>query len=107
MAYAFLDAIWQTFCYYTMGAMSNNPRKLAYYAGFYKSVQAVGATVVSKLDGDKAPISALYGSSWGLMAAGLVCALPVYIWRLHDTEMSEDESDGGSEKVDGKLSAVE
>lgn len=90
-----------------MGAMTNNPRKLAYYAGFYKSVQAVGATVVSKLDGDKAPISAIYGSSWGLMAAGLVCALPVYIWRLHNTEVSENDSDEGSAKVDTKLSPTE
>lgn len=107
MAYAFLDAIWQAFCYYTMGALSNNPRKLAYYAGFYKSVQAVGATVVSKLDGDKAPISAIYGSSWGLMAAGLLCALPVYIWRMHDTELSEAELEGDSVKVDDKSSTVE
>lgn len=106
MAYAFLDAIWQAFCYYTMGALSNNPRKLAYYAGFYKSVQAVGATVVSKLDGDKAPISALYGSSWGLMAGGLLCALPVYVWRLHDTEAAEESEQGGEEVV-SKSSAVE
>lgn len=50
MAYGLLDSLWQVFCYYTMGAMSNDPRKLAYYAGFYKSIQAVGATTISKLD---------------------------------------------------------
>lgn len=50
MAYGMLDSLWQVFCYYTMGAMSNDPRKLAYYAGFYKSIQAVGATTISKLD---------------------------------------------------------
>lgn len=50
MAYGFLDALWQTYCYYTMGALTNDPRKLAYYTGFYKSIQAIGATVISKLD---------------------------------------------------------
>jgi hypothetical protein len=50
MSYGLLDSLWQVFCYYTMGAMSNDPRKLAYYAGFYKSIQAVGATAISKLD---------------------------------------------------------
>jgi len=50
MSYGMLDSLWQVFCYYTMGAMSNDPRRLAYYTGFYKSIQAVGATAISKLD---------------------------------------------------------
>jgi hypothetical protein len=50
MLYGFLDAIWQTYCYYTMGALTNDPEKLAYYSGFYKSIQAAGAAIVSSLD---------------------------------------------------------
>ena len=50
MAYGSTDALWQVFCYYTMGAMSNDPRKLAYYAGFYKSIQSLGQIVISRLD---------------------------------------------------------
>jgi len=50
MCYGLLDSLWQVFCYYTMGAMTNDPFKLAYYVGFYKSIQAVGATTISKLD---------------------------------------------------------
>lgn len=34
--YGFLDAAWQTYAYWLMGALSNDPRKLAYFAGFYK-----------------------------------------------------------------------
>lgn len=29
-----LDAMWQTTAYWIMGAMSNDPAKLAYFAGF-------------------------------------------------------------------------
>lgn len=50
IAYGALDSIWQSFCYYTMGSLTNDPRKLAYYTGFYKSVQALGAAAISKLD---------------------------------------------------------
>ena len=34
--YGLLDAAWQTYAYWLMGALSNDPRKLAYFAGFYK-----------------------------------------------------------------------
>ena len=34
--YGVLDAAWQTYAYWIMGALSNDPRKLAYFAGFYK-----------------------------------------------------------------------
>ncbi|KAJ9499751.1 hypothetical protein H2202_004741 [Exophiala xenobiotica] len=91
MSYGLLDSLWQVFCYYTMGAMSNDPRKLAYYAGFYKSIQAVGATAISKLDAEKVSFHINFGTSWGLMAGGLVIALPLYYWRLHNTEITEDD----------------
>ena len=55
MAYGLLDALWQVYCYYTMGAMTNDPRKLAYYSGFYKSIQAVGAAVIAALDAVSSP----------------------------------------------------
>jgi hypothetical protein len=89
MWYGFIDALWQTFAYYTMGAMSNDPRKLAYYAGFYKSIQAVGSTIIAALDANKYPYVNLFASSWALMAGALLCALPVYIWRIKDTEISD------------------
>lgn len=36
MCYGFLDATWQTYAYWIMGTLSNEPRKLAYFAGYYK-----------------------------------------------------------------------
>ncbi len=94
MWYGFLDALWQSFSYYTMGAMTNDPKKLAYYAGFYKSIQAVGATVVSDLDSIKKPYVSMFASSWALMAGSLLVALPVYIWRIKNTEWTDSDEDG-------------
>lgn len=81
-----------------MGAMTNDPRKLAYYAGFYKSIQAVGATTITALDADKYPFVSEFASSWALLAGALLCALPVFIWRIKDTEVEESDIDGSDEK---------
>lgn len=43
LAYGFYDSVFQTFAYWFMGAMSNNGRKLAYFAAFYKGIQSAGA----------------------------------------------------------------
>ncbi|KAG0130033.1 major facilitator superfamily domain-containing protein [Tuber indicum] len=91
MAYGFQDAMWQTYAYWMMGALSNEPRKLAYFAGFYKGIQSAGAAVVWRLDGVQYSYATLFGSSWGLCGAGMLLAIPV-IWRcIKDTELTEDD----------------
>jgi hypothetical protein len=36
-----------------MGALSNDMRKLAYYSGFYKGIQSVGAAIIFRVDAKK------------------------------------------------------
>src|SRR6266516_358895 len=48
--YGFYDAAWQTTVYWLMGAMTNNGRKTAFYAGFYKGLQSAGAAIAWRLD---------------------------------------------------------
>lgn len=43
MFYGFYDAAFQTCTYWYMGSLSNNSRKLANFAGFYKGIQSAGA----------------------------------------------------------------
>ena len=38
-----LDSMWQTTAYWIMGAITNDPFKLARYAGFYKALQSAGS----------------------------------------------------------------
>lgn len=42
MFYGFYDAAFQTCVYWFMGAMTNNGRKLANFAGFYKGIVSCG-----------------------------------------------------------------
>ncbi|KAI9475922.1 MAG: major facilitator superfamily domain-containing protein [Benjaminiella poitrasii] len=48
--YGFSDSIYQTYLYWLMGAMTNDPALLARYAGFYKAVQSAGAAVAFGID---------------------------------------------------------
>ena len=52
----FLDSMWQTTAYWIMGAMSNDPAKLAHFAGFYKSMQSAGAAGIWRADAVKMPL---------------------------------------------------
>ena len=50
-----MDAMWQTTAYWMMGAMSNDPAKLAYFTGFYKSIQSAGGAGAWRMDAVKTP----------------------------------------------------
>jgi hypothetical protein len=74
-----------------MGAITNNSRKLANFAGFYKGIQSGGAAIHWRLDGMKKPYMNLFASCWILLAGSLVIALPVMILKIKDTVPVEED----------------
>ncbi|PAV21676.1 MFS general substrate transporter [Pyrrhoderma noxium] len=87
-----LDAMWQTTAYWMMGAMSNDPSKLAYMAGFYKSLQSAGAAGIWRADGVSLPFMNIFISTWALLVGGLIFALPMLYYRVTDHTDLEDET---------------
>jgi len=87
-----MDAMWQTNAYWMMGAMSNDPAKLAYFVGFYKSIQSAGGAGAWRADGAKVPYLNLFISTWVLLVAGLIFALPMMYLRIKNTTDLEDET---------------
>ncbi|ETW78309.1 hypothetical protein HETIRDRAFT_454298 [Heterobasidion irregulare TC 32-1] len=87
-----LDAMWQTTAYWMMGAMSNDPAKLAYFTGFYKSIQSAGAAGVWRADAVKLPYMNIFISTWVLLVAGLIFALPMIVMRVKDHTELVDEA---------------
>ncbi|CCO27891.1 UNC93-like protein C922,05c [Rhizoctonia solani AG-1 IB] len=86
-----LDAMWQTYLYWMMGAMSNDPAKLAIFTGFYKSIQSAGAAGIWRADGMEIPYMNIFVSTWALLAAGLIFALPMLHYRVKDrTELADE-----------------
>jgi hypothetical protein len=83
-----------------MGAISNNGRKLANFAGFYKGIQSAGAAIVFRLDGIKRPYMDIFLSSWVLLAGSLVIALPVMLLKIRDTVPVEEDLRFNDESVE-------
>jgi len=100
MFFGFYDAAWQTAVYWFMGAISNNSRKLANFAGFYKGIQSAGAAIMWRLDGLGTPFMNMFGSCWGLLAGSLVVALPVMIMKIRDTVPIEEDLKFTDETID-------
>lgn len=91
ISYGFYDAAWQTCVYWFMGAISNNSRKLANFAGFYKGIQSAGAAIIWRLDDYKVPYMNLFASCWVLLAGSLVIALPIMLLKIKDTVPIEED----------------
>jgi hypothetical protein len=83
-----------------MGAITNNSRKLANFAGFYKGIQSAGAAIIWRLDGLKIPYMNLFASCWILLAGSMVVALPVMIWKIKDTVPIEEDLQFTDEMID-------
>ncbi|ODQ77557.1 hypothetical protein BABINDRAFT_163553 [Babjeviella inositovora NRRL Y-12698] len=104
MFYGAFDAIWQSFVYWLLGALSNKPRKAALYAGFYKGIQSAGAAIIWRLDSLGKLYMAIFGSTWGLLAGSLLIAAPmVFIYvtdhTVEDGQLSiEDDADSHSQQ---------
>ncbi|KAJ8581528.1 MFS general substrate transporter [Rhizopogon salebrosus TDB-379] len=90
--YGFLDSMWQTYAYWLMGAMSNDPAKLAVFTGFYKSLQSAGAAGVWRADGVGLPYMNIFLSTWGLTVGGMIFAAPMVYLRVKDHTNVEDET---------------
>jgi hypothetical protein len=74
-----------------MGAMTNNGRKLANFAGFYKGIQSAGAAIIWSLDGAQVSYMSLFVSTWVLLAGSLLVAAPVMFWKIKDSVALEED----------------
>jgi hypothetical protein len=74
-----------------MGAISNNSRKLANFAGFYKGIQSAGSALMWSMDNHKVSYMRMVLACWGLLAGSLVLALPLIWWKIKDSVDIEDD----------------
>ena len=74
-----------------MGALTNNSRKLACFAGFYKGIQSAGAAIANRIDALNAPYMNEFGATWGMLAGSLIIAAPVIFMKVKDTVPLEQD----------------
>jgi len=90
--FGLLDSMWQTTSYWLMGAISNDAGKLAMMVGFYKSLQSAGAAGAWRADAVHIPFMNIFISTWVLLVAGLLFALPMIHLRVKDHTDLADET---------------
>jgi hypothetical protein len=74
-----------------MGALTNNSRKLANFAGFYKGIQSAGAAVIWSMDRRGIAFMNIFASCWALLAGSLIIALPLILLKVQDTVSLEED----------------
>ncbi|KAI5459210.1 major facilitator superfamily domain-containing protein [Mariannaea sp. PMI_226] len=99
--YGMFDALWQTYVYWLMGALTNSSSRLAYFAGMYKSLQSAGAAIIYRLDSLGVPYMSLFISNWAMLAGSLIVAFPVAYFMVHE----HSEADPDADSVDSSMSS--
>ncbi|KAI8138335.1 major facilitator superfamily domain-containing protein [Fennellomyces sp. T-0311] len=104
--YGLSDALYQTYMYWLMGAMSNDPALLARYAGFYKAIQSAGAAISFGID------SAGVRLRWACLISWIIVFISfpgmfVVANRIKPTSAPEKDSDNSSSTVDNDMRAIE
>ena len=81
----FFDALWQSFAYAIIGAFSNDMSKLAFLAGFYKSIQSAGGATGFALDSGRVAYMDMLAITWAVCAGAMLIVMPVLQWRITDS----------------------
>ncbi|KAJ2822889.1 hypothetical protein FBU31_004455, partial [Coemansia sp. 'formosensis'] len=83
------DALYQTFAYWIIGALSNDNQLLARYIGFYKGMQSFGAAIAWQLDAKNVAPKNQLVANWVLFAISVPSMLYV-VWSIK--EHSENQN---------------
>lgn len=94
--YGIFDAMYQSYCLWLMGALSNDSEKTAYYAGFYKGIQSAGAAIAWRLDAYGTAYMSMLASSWALVQGSMVIAIPLVFFMVTD-HTADEESENPTE----------
>ncbi|PCH44645.1 hypothetical protein WOLCODRAFT_105438 [Wolfiporia cocos MD-104 SS10] len=87
--YYFADACYQTLAYWIMSAITNDPFKLARFAGLYKAMQSAGAAGSFGMDAVETPFLNEILASWLMMVASFPLAF-IVLRTVKETSYDDD-----------------
>lgn len=107
IVYGTLDAAWQGFAYWLLGAMCDRPRDAARFVGVYKSLQCVGGAIAFRLTASHVSAMRQFAANWGVIGGALLCALPA-VFRITEPKPElEDEGEFASRYDEGQVKQLD
>ncbi|KAF3785047.1 UNC93-like protein 2 [Nymphaea thermarum] len=91
--YGLLDAMFQSLCYWVIGALADDSQTLSRYSGFYKGVQSAGAAVAWQIDTHKTPLLSQLIVNWSLTTVSYPLLIILITFALNDDEKVEAGND--------------
>ncbi|KAI9285215.1 hypothetical protein BC943DRAFT_306137 [Umbelopsis sp. AD052] len=92
ICFGLADSMWQTFIYWVIGTLSNEPATLGVYTGFFKAFQNAGAASGWKVDASHVPYLHFLIACWVL----ILISFPGAYWVAFTTK----ETSGYSEEIE-------
>lgn len=92
-----VDAVYQGYCYWLMGALTNDTEKASRFGAFYKTIQNAFNAVSGQVDAHKVEYITELGIAWGLCVLGIIFAVPVVRSVADTTEEVVTNVDGADE----------
>ncbi|KAM5435046.1 hypothetical protein McaMca56_005918 [Microsporum canis] len=97
--YGAYDALWQGYCYWLIGTMSNSAAVAAVLVGAYKTFQAAGGAMAWRVNALGAAPLTQFAMDWGLCIGALVLAIPT-VWMVTLTSVDDEVTMAEEKKVD-------
>ncbi|EXJ84578.1 hypothetical protein A1O3_05248 [Capronia epimyces CBS 606.96] len=85
--YGFMDGCYNTFGLWFIGALSNDRRELSVYFSMFTFWQSACTVCAYALDFRGVSHQFMFGSSWGFLAFGPLCLLPIIKWYMKETNI--------------------
>ncbi|XP_074562042.1 UNC93-like protein 1 [Curcuma longa] len=89
-SYGLLDAMFQSLCYWVIGALADDSQTLSRFSGFYKGVQSAGAAVAWQVDTRGTRLLPQLIVNWSLTTASYPLLALLVMLAVKDTEEGED-----------------
>ncbi|KAI8868151.1 MFS general substrate transporter [Ramicandelaber brevisporus] len=90
LLYGACDAIWQSYIYWILGSLTNQPETAARFASMYKCTQSMGAAISWAIDAQRIDYMNQLIGNWALLVLSLPLLLYV-VWNIKDTNYVHEQ----------------
>nr|XP_010934056.1 UNC93-like protein 1 [Elaeis guineensis] len=98
-SYGLLDAMFQSLCYWVIGALADDSETLSRYSGFYKGVQSAGAAVAWQIDNRKTPLLSQLIVNWSLTTVSYPLLVVLVLMAVKDEDTTAEDGENKMPKL--------